>query len=108
MNRAAPPHLVNVEAAEDESYRLVAVESVGAPEGCSGPDWFAYRIALGINAITGYRRGSNESVHAEAATIVIALNERREWRNRKNPKVQRKAAAAVRAAAASQAPAGEE
>jgi hypothetical protein len=60
-----------------------------------------YRIARGIDGITGYRRGNRDSVRADAETIVVALNERREWKKSKlSPKDRRKAAAAARAAEA--------
>jgi hypothetical protein len=101
MNLAAPPHRASVESSDDETYRLVSVESVKTPEGCAGQDWFVYKIAQGTNPITGYRRGNQESVRAEAETIVVALNERREWKkNKVSPKDRRKTAAAARAAAA--------
>jgi hypothetical protein len=99
MNLAAPPHRTIADNAEDEAYRLIAVESVEAPEGCAGRDWFVYRIAQGVNAITGYRRGNRESVRGDAETIVLALNERREGKKSKvSPQDRRKAAAAARAA----------
>jgi len=100
MSFAAPPHVAqdNLDA---EPYRLVSVESVHAPEGCAGRDWFVYRITRGVDGITGYRRGNGESVRASAETIVIALNERREWKKSKlSPKDKRRTAAAARAAAA--------
>jgi len=101
VNLAAPPSRPIVGNPEDAAYRLIGVESVKTPEGCAGADWFVYRIAQGINAITGYRRGNHESVRGEAETIVVALNERREWKKSKvSPTDRRKAAAAVRAAAA--------
>jgi hypothetical protein len=101
MNLAAPPHRAIVDNAEDEVYRLIGVEAVKAPEGCAGANWFTYRIAQGANAITGYRRGNRESVRGEAETIVVGLNERREWKKSKvSPADRRKAAAAARAAAA--------
>jgi hypothetical protein len=103
MNLAAPPHRANADTTDDEAYRLVSVESVRAPEGCAGSDWFVYRIAQGANAITGYRRGNHASVGAEAETIVVALNERREWRKSKaKTKERRRTAAAVRATAATE------
>src|SRR5690348_3975898 len=103
MNLAAPPHKAIVESAEDNVYRLIAVESVATPEGCVGGDWFVYRIAQGVNAITGYRRGDHASVSGDAATIVVALNERRDWNKiRVSPKERRKNAAAARAAAAAE------
>jgi hypothetical protein len=106
MNIAAPPHRTNIDNSDDEPYRVVSVESVKTPEGCAGQDWFVYRIAQGLNPITGYRRGNRESVRADAETIVVALNERREWKkNKVSPKDRRKTAAAARAAAAAQEPA---
>jgi hypothetical protein len=101
MNLAAPPHKAIVGNAENEAYRLIGVESVKTPEGCAGANWFVYRIAQGANAINGYRRGNQESVRGEAETIVVALNERREWKKSKlTPADRRKAAAAARTAAA--------
>lgn len=101
MNLAAPPARAISGNAEGEAYRLIGVESVKTPEGCAGANWFVYRIAQGVNAITGYRRGNRESVRGEAETIVVALNERREWKKSKvSPADRRKAAAAARAAAA--------
>jgi hypothetical protein len=83
---------------DDERYRLVSLEAVSAPEGCAGRDWFVYRIFQGDNAITGYRRGEREQVNSAVATIVTALNGRREWtKSKPNPKAQRRAAAAARA-----------
>ena len=101
MNLAAPPVKAIIVNPEGDAYRLIGVESVETPEGCTGANWFVYRIAQGVNAITGFRRGNRESVRGEAETIVVALNERREA---KKPKVsladRRKAAAVARAAAA--------
>ena len=106
MNLAAPPSRPIVGNPEDAAYRLIGVESVKTPEGCAGADWFVYRIAQGLNPITGYRRGNRESVRADAETIVVALNERREWKkNKMTPKDRRKTAAAARAASAAQEPA---
>lgn len=101
MNLSAPPHRPNTENSEDEPYRVVSVESAETPAGCAGRDWFVYRIMQGANGITGYRRGNRESVRGDAETIVIALNERREWKkNKMTPKDRRKTAAAARAAVA--------
>ena len=100
MSLAAPPAL-QPDRSEDEAYRVVSVESVATPEGCAGRDWFVYRISQGMNGITGYRRGNSESVRAGVETIVVALNERREWKKSKvRPKDRRKAAAAARAVVA--------
>lgn len=68
-----------VDESADESYRVVSIDAVRAPEGCTGGDWLVYRIAQGTNDITGYRRGSLKSVSAEVASIVTALNARRNW-----------------------------
>jgi hypothetical protein len=106
MNLAAPPHRASVDNPDDGPYRVVSVESVKTPEGCAGQNWFVYRIAQGLNPITGYRRGNSESVRADAETIVVALNERREWKKSKaSPKDRRKTAAVARAAAAAEEPA---
>jgi hypothetical protein len=99
VSPAAPPYRVQLDNSDDEPYRVVSVESTETPEGCAGRDWFVYRIAQGANEITGYRRGNRASVRADAETIVVALNERREWKkNKVRPKDRRKAAAAARAA----------
>ena len=102
MNLSAPPHRApNADNSEDLPYRVVSVESAATPEGCAGRDWFVYRIMQGTNGITGYRRGNRESVRGDAETIVVALNERREWKkNKLSPKDRRKTAAAARAAVA--------
>jgi len=101
MNLSAPPHRPNVEEADLVSYELVSVESAKAPEGCAGRDWFVYRIGQGVNEITGYRQGNRESVRADAETIVVALNERREWRKSKQlPKTRRRTGAPAKTAAA--------
>jgi hypothetical protein len=59
-----------------EAYRLVSIDAAPAPHGDTGHDWLVYKIAQGSNFITGYRRGSRQSVGAEVDRIVIALNER--------------------------------
>jgi len=101
MNLAAPPHRTHTDNSDDEPYRVISVESAETPEGCAGRDWFVYRIMQGTNGITGYRRGNRESVRGDAETIVVALNERREWKkNKMTPKDRRKTAAAARAAVA--------
>jgi hypothetical protein len=63
-------------AAVIESYRLISVDSTAAPNGDTDGDWAVYRIARGENTVTGYRRGSRQSVGAEAERIVDGLNER--------------------------------
>lgn len=84
------------ESATDESYRLISIDAVCAPPDCMGSDWHRYRISQGENGITGYRCGDLERITAEVEAIVIALNERREWRKGKAPaKNQRRAATAV-------------
>jgi hypothetical protein len=89
--------------ADDEAYRLVSIDTVRAPAGCAGRDWFVYRIAQGGNAITGYRQGSRDKVGTEVETLVAALNGRRQWTKRKpDPKTARRAAAARRKAAAAE------
>jgi hypothetical protein len=88
---------VNADDADDERYRLLSIEGVRAPEGCTGKDWFVYRITQGQNAITGYRHGDLEKVSADVDTIVTALNGRREWKKSKpDSKAHRRAAAAAR------------
>jgi len=71
------------ESAAHESYRLISIDSVRAPEHCIGSDWHRYRITQGGNGITGYRCGDLGRVTAEVEAIVIALNERREWKKAK-------------------------
>lgn len=65
------------ESADGERYRLLSVDAVRAPDGCTGSDWHIYRIAQGDNGITGYRRGALARVTAEVENIVVALNGRR-------------------------------
>ena len=89
------------ENADEERYRLISVDAAHAPEGCTGEDWFVYRIVQGSNGITGYRNGTLEHVSAEVQSIVIALNGRRQWTNvQSTPRSQRRAAAAARRRAA--------
>jgi hypothetical protein len=59
-----------------EAYRLVSIDAAPAPHGDTGQDWLVYKIAQGSNFITGYRRGSRQSVGAEVDRIVTGLNER--------------------------------
>jgi len=61
----------------DDAYRLLSIQHGGAPSGSAGRDWYTYRISQGPNMITGYRRGSLESVTVEVDQIVVGLNERR-------------------------------
>jgi hypothetical protein len=82
----------------DEYYRLISIDFARAPDGCTGEDWFVYRIAQGKNDIKGYRCGSRERVSEEVQSIVTALNGRREWP--KVSKSRRRAAAAARRRAA--------
>jgi hypothetical protein len=101
MSFVFPLHRADPDDTQHEGYRLVAVESAVTPEGCAGLDWFVYRIAREEDRITGYRRGTRESVRTDAETIVGALNERRVWNKPKpNPKERRRIAAAARAAVA--------
>ena len=88
------------QSADDERYRLISIDAVRAPEGCTGTDWHIYRIAQGVNGITGYRHGELARVTTDVEAIVTALNGRRQWTKTKAPsKYQRRAAAARRAAA---------
>ena len=57
-------------------YRLVSIESSSAPARGVGDNWLVYRIARGANVVTGYRRGTRESVTVDVERIVEALNER--------------------------------
>jgi len=78
---------------EDEPFQLESLKTTPAPSGCTGRDWFVYRISQGRNAITGYRRGEQKTVHLEVEQIVIGLNERRLTRKeRPGPKRGRPAA----------------
>ena len=82
---------------DDESYRLLSVDAVGAPEGCPGTDWHLYRITQGGNGIAGYRRGDLARVREDVEAIVTALNERRHWKsNKASSKSQRHSAAVAR------------
>jgi hypothetical protein len=74
----------SAEDADNERYRLISIEIARTPKGCSGRDWFVYRIAQGQNAITGYRRGNRDMVSRDVATIVAALNGRRRWTKKKS------------------------
>jgi hypothetical protein len=79
---------------DEERYRVIAIESAPAPEGCAGRDWFVYRITQGENAITGYRRGTRETVRADVDTIVTSLNGRRQW-SKSKPLAKARGRAAV-------------
>ena len=79
----------------DERYRVISIGAVRAPEGCAGADWLSYRITQGSNEITGYRRGTLESVRAVVDTIVAALNSRRDW-GKSEPKSHRRVATRAR------------
>ena len=78
-----------------ETYWLASLEPVPAPEGCSGADWFVYRIADGVNGITGYRCGTRAGVRADVETIVAGLNDRRS-RIKPSSRAQRRAASQIR------------
>jgi hypothetical protein len=87
------------QSADEERYRLISIDAVRAPEGCTGTDWHIYRIAQGENGITGYRHGDLARVTTDVEAIVTALNGRRRWTKTKPPsKYQRRAAAAARRA----------
>jgi hypothetical protein len=64
-------------AEDDERYQLESVNTTSTPTGCTGRDWFVYRISQGRNLITGYRRGESKAVRLEVEQIVVGLNERR-------------------------------
>lgn len=64
-------------------YRLVSIESTNAPARAVGDDWLVYRIALGADVVTGYRRGTRASVTFDVERIVEAFNERRIVRPRR-------------------------
>jgi hypothetical protein len=95
MSLPTPLDDQNGDDADPERYRVVSVEPVPAPEGCAGADWFVYRIAQGVNEITGYRRGTREAVRADVDTIVAGLNDRRS-RIKPSSKAQRRAASQIR------------
>jgi hypothetical protein len=83
------------DANQEEAYRLVAIEPVRAPEGCTGRDWLIYRIAQGENVITGYRQGDLRAATAEVERIIVGLNERRiASKGRPGPKPKPSAGAA--------------
>ena len=81
--------------AGSETYSVVSIEPVPAPEGCAGADWFVYRIGDGVNGITGYRCGTRAAVSAEVETIVAGLNDRRS-RVKPASRAQRRAASQIR------------
>jgi hypothetical protein len=85
----------------EEAYRLVGIEPVRTPEGCTGRDWLLYRIAQGDNMITGYRQGDLRAATADVEKIVVALNERRAaGKGRPGPKPKPAAGEAAPAAPA--------
>jgi hypothetical protein len=80
-----------------ESYRLVSIEAVLTPEGCTGRNWHLYRIAQGENEITGYRCGEIGRVKVDVELIVAALNDRRQWsKGSERARNPRRAAAATK------------
>jgi hypothetical protein len=84
------------EAGHEEAYRLVGIEPVRTPDGCTGRDWLLYKISQGDNLITGYRQGDLRAATAEVEKIVIALNERRGGaKGRPGPKPKPAAGAAA-------------
>ena len=96
----APNGARAISADDAESYRLVSIDVSHAPEGCTGENWFVYRITQGKNGITGYRCGSLERVSADVQSIVTSLNGRRYWAKTKtSSERQRRAIAAARRAA---------
>jgi hypothetical protein len=89
------------DANQEEAYRLLAIEPVRAPEGCTGRDWLIYRIAQGDNVITGYRQGDLRAATAEVQKIIAGLNERRiASKGRPGPKPKPSAGTAAPAAPA--------
>ncbi len=86
--------------ADAARYRLVSIDSAAAPEGCTGRDWFAYRIVQGENTIAGFRQGDRSTVGADVETIVAGLNGRRDWKKGKSDSKVRTRAAAAQARAA--------
>ena len=85
----------------EEAYKLVAIEPVRTPEGCTGRDWHIYKISQGENLITGYRQGDLRAATSEVERIVVGLNERRvASKGRPGPKPKAPAAAAAPAAPA--------
>ena len=97
VEAASAPGMQSVATGEpaDQRYRVISIGAVRAPEGCAGADWLSYRIAQGHNEITGYRRGTLESVRAIVETIVAALNSRRDW-GKSEPKSHRRVATRAR------------
>ena len=84
-----------------EAYRLVGIEPARAPAGYTGRDWLIYKIAQGVNVITGYRQGDLRAEKAEVEKIVIGLNERRVTsKGRPGPKPKATPSTAAPAAAA--------
>lgn len=62
-------------------YRLMTIDPAPTPEGCTGTDWFVYRIAQGKHVITGYRHGSRTAVDTEVEILIDGLNGRRHLSN---------------------------
>jgi hypothetical protein len=85
-------------SADGERYRLVSIAATHPPDGCTGGNWFVYRIVQGKNGITGYRQGTLERVSTDVESIVTSLNGRRSWT--KLTKHERRDAAAARRGAA--------
>ena len=84
----------------EEAYKLVGIEPVRTPEGCTGRDWHLYRIKQGENVITGYRQGDLRAATTEVERIVVGLNERRvASKGRPGPKPKASTRAATPAAA---------
>ena len=60
-----------------DPFEIVSIDSIAAPSGASGSDWYRYEICQGINSIVGYRAGSSTSVRKAVEQIVQDLNRRR-------------------------------
>ncbi|TDJ48263.1 MAG: hypothetical protein E2O52_01210 [Gammaproteobacteria bacterium] len=85
------------------AYQLEHIEKAGAPNGCTGKDWFRYTITQGVNKITGYKQGSQRAVTKSVKEIVLELNERRAGKKGRvhlTPSRKRQQANAARQAAA--------
>ena len=58
-------------------YEVVSVESVEAPAGLEGDDWYQYVIAFeGSETIQGYQQGGRTAVTGAVKELVGQLNER--------------------------------
>jgi hypothetical protein len=59
------------------AYRVLSIDRTTAPAGSEGTDWIKYRVGLGENVITGFRRGKAWIVAHEIDKVVDDLNGRR-------------------------------